>query len=80
MSWSKKLPEPIRLKGNRELKTLRDAGELITGLSESLQKAPTWQYATELVLQAAQSGKQDHIKDARDQVARAASRDNLLAR
>jgi len=49
--WSRKLPEPVRLRYGRELITLSDARALILGLAESRQ-APDLALATELLLQA----------------------------
>jgi hypothetical protein len=77
VSWERKLPEPIRLRDGRELKTLSDARALILGLAESRQHRPTWAYAVELLLQAADTGKPDHVKDAWAQVARAAKADGF---
>jgi hypothetical protein len=68
VSWERKLPDPIRLRDGRELKTLSDSRALILGLAESRQHRPTWAYAVELLLQAADSGKPDDLKDAWAQV------------
>ena len=57
MSWSKKLPGPIKLRDDRELATLSDARSLILDLTESRQARPTWLYATESILRAAETGK-----------------------
>lgn len=80
MSWKKPFPEPIRLKGNREIKTLSEAGTFILGLSERIQGSPTVSYATELLLIAAKSGKAEHIKDAADQVHRALKANGFIGR
>ncbi len=80
MSWSKKMPMPIRLRDGRELHTLSDAGELILRLPDSIQQRSTWTYATELLMQAAKSGRKDDMVDACHQVARAAKADGMLAR
>jgi hypothetical protein len=80
VSWTKKLPEPIRLRDGRELITLSDARALILGLAESRQHRPTWTYAVELLLQAADTGKPDDLKDAWAQVSRAAHAEGLKAR
>ena len=80
MSWSKKLPEPIRLRDGRELLTLSDARALILGLAESRQHRPTWAYAVELLLQAAETGKRADIADAWAQISRAALADGMRAR
>ena len=57
MSWSKKLPGPIKLRDGRELATLSDARSLILDLTESRRARPTSLYATELILRAAETGK-----------------------
>jgi hypothetical protein len=80
VSWAKKLPEPIRLRDGRELITLSDARALILGLAESRQHRPTWAYAVELLLQAADSGKPADVKDAWAQLSRAAHADGMKAR
>lgn len=59
MSWRKPLPAPIRLQGNREIKTLSEAGKFILTLSAALQAHPTVTYATELLLIAANTGNPD---------------------
>jgi hypothetical protein len=79
VSWSKKLPEPVRLKSGRELRTLKDAGEMVLRLPEMIRHSPKWAYAAELLLQAARTGKKADIVDAWHQVCRAAKTDNYLA-
>jgi hypothetical protein len=59
--------------------TLSDARALILGLAESRQARPTWLYATELLLQAAETGKRADLIDAGHQLARAAHADGILA-
>ena len=80
MSWSKKLPGPIKLRDGRELATLSDARSLILDLTKSRRARPTWLYATELILRAAETGKRADLAEARRQIARAASADGILAR
>jgi hypothetical protein len=80
VSWSKKLPEPIKLRDGRELRTLSDARALILGLAESRQHRPTWAYAVELLLHAAETGKRDDLNDAWAQISRAAYAEGLRAR
>jgi hypothetical protein len=80
MSWKKELPQPIRLKDGRELRTLSDAGELILRLPDTLQANPKWTYATELLMQAARSGEKTHIADACAQLMRAAMTDGYAPR
>jgi hypothetical protein len=80
MSWSKQFPEPIRLKDGRELRTLKDAGALVLRLPEMIQHAPKWVYATELLMEAARTGKKTDVTDAWHQVWRAAKTDGFIAR
>jgi hypothetical protein len=80
VSWSKKLPEPIKLRDGRELHTLSDARALILGLAESRQHRPTWAYAVELLLQAAETGNHGDVVDAWAQISRAAYAEGLRAR
>jgi hypothetical protein len=80
VSWSKKLPEPIRLRDGRELITLSDARALILGLAESRQRRPIWAYAVELLLQAAKTRKQADITGAWAQISRAAYAEGMTAR
>jgi hypothetical protein len=60
--------------------TLSDARALILGLAESRQHRPTWAYAVELLLQDAETGKPDDLKDAWAQVCRAAHAEGMKAR
>jgi hypothetical protein len=79
MSWGKKFGEPIRLKGGRELTTLADARSLILGM-ESWARGSRWEYAMELLLKAAQTGKNGDVEAAWDQVGRALFTEGLIAR
>jgi len=79
MSWKKQLPKPISLNDGRELRTLSDIGELILRLPETVQETPKWTYATELLVQAAETGKYDHVAAACDQLMRAALTDGYVA-
>jgi hypothetical protein len=56
MSWSRKFAKPIILKDGRTIATLREARELILALPERTQQRPQWQYAGELLLNAADQG------------------------
>jgi hypothetical protein len=55
-------------------------GPLILGLAESRQHRPTWAYAVELLLQAAETGKPSRVKDAWAQIARAVHAEGFRAR
>jgi hypothetical protein len=80
VGWKKELPEPVRLRDGRELITLWDARALILGLAESRQARPTWLYATELILKAAETGKRADVANAWAQIARAAHADGMKGR
>jgi hypothetical protein len=79
MSWGKKFGEPIRLKGGRELITLADARAQILGM-EGWVKGSRWEYAIELLLKAAETGKRTDVQDAWAQVARALFAEGVIAR
>jgi hypothetical protein len=77
VSWSKRLPEPIDLRDGRELRTLSDVRAFVLGLNERIAHKPTWAYAVELLLTAAETGKRPMVIDVRHQVARAAKADGF---
>jgi hypothetical protein len=77
MAWTRKLIPPLFLKDGRELKTLSDARDMILGLLEGQQRAPSRQRAAELLLYAAEN-EQEAIDDVRAQLMRALYRDRLM--
>jgi hypothetical protein len=77
VSWSKKLPEPIRLRNGRELATLSDARSLSSALGNLGRHTRP---GTELILKATETGKRADLIDAGHQLARAAQADEILAR
>ena len=79
MSWEKKFGEPIRLKTGRELKTLPDARAQILRM-EGWVRGSRWEYAIELLLKAAETGRKADVQDAWAQVARALFAEGLIAR
>ena|SRR5581483_2575490 len=56
MSWSKSFADPIELPNGRVLRTLRDAGHYVTGLSKADQSKPHWQIAAHELMMAAERG------------------------
>src|SRR5580698_9688528 len=54
MSWSRPLPEPIKLKDGRKIATLGQARAVMLALPERHQFRPFWQYAAELLIEAAE--------------------------
>jgi hypothetical protein len=56
MRWTRKFPEPVKLKDCRKIATLGQARELMLALPERHQLRPFWQYAAELLIEAAERG------------------------
>jgi hypothetical protein len=54
--WNLPLDRPIEIEHDQRLATLGDVGTFILALPETLKLQPSWQAATESVLEAAQSG------------------------
>jgi hypothetical protein len=65
------------LKDGRKIVTLDDARAFMLKLSERTQLRPTWQYAAELVLKAAESNRAG-VKDAWAQLRRALVAEGML--
>ncbi|QAY96732.1 hypothetical protein CWB41_14145 [Methylovirgula ligni] len=78
MPWSDPLSAPITLHDGRVLKTLNDAAQLFLRLSETIQRHDWNQYAAELLIDAAKSGKAGDIRAATMQVQRALGREGML--
>jgi hypothetical protein len=53
---SRKFDEPIALAGRRELITLRDAADYITGLPKKESDLPEWQTAIEALMLCSRGG------------------------
>jgi len=54
--WSRRFDDPIALSDGRELATLRDAGDYVTGLPPEIAAQQHWQTATRELLMAAERG------------------------
>jgi hypothetical protein len=54
--WSRKFEDPIPLPNGRQLVTLKDAADYITGLPKKETDLPEWQTAIELLMLVARSG------------------------
>ena len=52
-NWNEKFERPIPLPDDRELVTLRDAGEFIAELPKRVHDSPPWRLATKELLRAA---------------------------
>ena len=50
MSWDRRFEDPVELPDGRVLHTLRDAGEYITELPKTCQRAAEWLIATGALL------------------------------
>ncbi len=78
MPWSAPLTFPITLRDGREVETLRHAADLLLELPADVQRHDWNQYAAELLIKAAKSGRAGDIEDATWQVQRALSRERML--
>ena len=69
MPWSTRLSRPIALRSGRTLRTLRDAGDLLTGDAfRTVTASAPLAHAAELLMQAAESGDRADIAEATDQI------------
>jgi hypothetical protein len=76
MPWTRKFPKPIKLKDGRKIATLGQARELMLALPERHQSRPFWQYAAELLIEAAEHN--GDVDDAAAQLSRALAAEGLL--
>ena len=79
MPWTSKLKSPLALKDGRTIETLADARAMILELPEFQQRRPYWEYAAQLLMDAAQGGKRGAIEDAYWQLTRALKADRMLS-
>jgi hypothetical protein len=77
-SWSKKFWHPIVLKDGRTITTLAEARVFMLALPERHQLRPFWQYAAELLVEAAARGDRGSVDDAAAQLSRALTAEGLL--
>jgi hypothetical protein len=78
MSWSEPLSFRIQLRDGREMETLRDAAQLVAGLSETVQAHEWLRHAVELLIKAAESELAGDIEDATWHLERALRREGML--
>jgi hypothetical protein len=78
MPWTRKFPDPIKLKDGRKIATLGQARELMLALPERHQSRPFWQYAAELLIEAAGRGDRASVDDAAAQLSRALAAEGML--
>jgi hypothetical protein len=76
MPWTSLFPEPIILKDGRTIATLGQARNLMLELPVRHQVGPYWQYAAELLLDAA--AHKGSLDDAYHQMTRALTTEGLL--
>jgi hypothetical protein len=72
------VPEPIKLKDGRKIANLWQARELMLTLPGRHQSRPFWQYAAELLIEAAERGDRASIDDAAAQLSRALAAEGLI--
>jgi hypothetical protein len=56
VGWARHFEDPIPLPGGRQLVTLEDAGNYITGLPRAEHMAPEWQTAMQALMIVARGG------------------------
>jgi hypothetical protein len=78
MVWSRKLPRPIYLNDGRTVGTLAAARDLMLSLPQNRQTCEHWQWAAELLLEAAYFGRQNPVREAGTQVVHALAADGLI--
>lgn len=78
MTWSRRLPQPLRLNDGRTIATLAQARDLMLALAEERETNPHWREAAELLIKAAYRGRQASIQDAGAQLSRALHADGLI--
>jgi hypothetical protein len=76
MPWTRKFPEPIKLKDGRTIATLGQARAVMLALPARSQSSDVWLYAGGLMLEAATSNVP--IGEAAAQLRRALRADGLL--
>jgi hypothetical protein len=78
MTWSRRLPKPLRLNDGRTIATLAEARDVMLTLAHEAEANPHWREAAELLMKAAYRGRQDPIHDAGMQLSRALRADGLI--
>jgi hypothetical protein len=70
MTWSAPLARELLLRDGRVLRTLRDARELFaSGAFSGITHSPPLEHAIELLIRAAETGDEDDIAVATNQIA-----------
>jgi hypothetical protein len=78
MKWISKFPKPILLKDGRSIASLIQARDLIATLPPAHLKNAHWEYATDLVFDAARHGDEASILAAYQHLLGALKKEGLL--
>jgi hypothetical protein len=78
MAWTSKFKITLALKDGRTIETLADARTVILSLPDHQQRRPYWEYAAQLLMDAAQGGKREAIEQAYWQLMRALKVDRMM--
>jgi hypothetical protein len=79
MPWTSKLKAPMALKDGRTIETLAHVRALLLSPPDYQRRRPYWEYAAQLLMDAAQNGKREVIEDAYWQLMRALKADRMLS-
>ena len=79
MPWTSTFKTSLALKDGRAIETLADARAVILSLPDHQQRRPYWEYAAQLLMDAAQGGKHEAIEEAYWQLMRALKADRMMA-
>jgi hypothetical protein len=77
-SWTRSFNVPLFLRDGRTIKTLGEARGLVLSLLPRQQSQPSWEFAAELLLVAADRDDANSTMDARVQLKRALMVEGLL--
>jgi hypothetical protein len=78
MKWTSKFPRPIHLKDGGTIASLIQARDIIVTLPELHLKNAHWEYATDLIFDAARVGDDVSIATAYEQLVRALKAEGLM--
>jgi hypothetical protein len=78
MKWTSKFPRPIVLKDGRKISSLIQARDLIVLIPTDHLRNAHWEYATDLIYDAARSGDEVAIGLAYEQFTRALKEEALI--
>jgi hypothetical protein len=79
MSRTSNFKPPLLLKDGRTIKTLAHARAVTSSLTEHQQRRPYWEYAGQLLMDAAESDEPAAMDEAYRQLMRALSADRMMA-